>query len=250
MLALAPPEQPVSLYPGGIWGSHILTTYICQNKSLSPTCYGQQAGLFNPDKFSKFNNHSIALYESGEITTGVHAIPQYGFMKNAMDNMDIGGVIIPNVTIMTVTNTSQTYPRGQSYPVEVGILSPRRSSLQHILHRKRRPPAAEHDFYQQLPIYERRRQGYSVVLVRIAHWIGRLEHPRFSLLGRIRPVACAGASVGPTLYLGRTWRVVCDRASRYRNRSRHRRISVELHEQNGPADPGRFPLPQVRRHYP
>lgn len=122
-VSIGTPKQPVSLYPGGIWGSHILTPYICQNKSLSPTCYAQQAGLFNPDNSSTFNNHSIALYETGQITTGIHAIPEYGFMKNSMDNMDIGGVIIPNVTILTVMNISQTYPGGRSYPVEVGILS-------------------------------------------------------------------------------------------------------------------------------
>ncbi|KAL1962144.1 hypothetical protein VTN77DRAFT_548 [Rasamsonia byssochlamydoides] len=117
------PEQNIALYPGGIWGSYILTTYVCDNTSLSSTCYAEQAGLFDPDVSTTFNNKSISLSASGAITVGINAVPLYGFAKNAWDDIDIGGFVVQDVTIMSVTDIYQTYPGGQSYPVEVGILS-------------------------------------------------------------------------------------------------------------------------------
>jgi hypothetical protein len=122
-IGVGTPPQNIALYPGGTWGSSILTKYICQGPAVSSSCYATQAGLFNPDDSGSFDNTSISLSSKGDITNGIDAVPQYGFEKNALDDVNIGGFTVPDVTIMSVTEISQTYPGGQSYPVEMGVLS-------------------------------------------------------------------------------------------------------------------------------
>ncbi|KAL1982844.1 hypothetical protein VTN96DRAFT_844 [Rasamsonia emersonii] len=123
-VGIGTPKQDIALYPGGNWASTILTTQICQNQAVSGPCYGNQAGLFNMDQSSTLDNTSISgIYWDGDIPLGVNGVPLYGTAQQSFDDVDIGGYVIPNVSLRTVNSIQQTYPGGQSYPVEVGILS-------------------------------------------------------------------------------------------------------------------------------
>jgi hypothetical protein len=122
-VGIGTPEQKLALYPGGVWESNILTTQICQDPS-SPTCYANQAGLFLMDDSSSLDNTSISgISWDGDMTYGLNGVPQYGRAQQSFDDIDIGGHSIPNVSLRTINSISQTYPGGQTYPVELGILS-------------------------------------------------------------------------------------------------------------------------------
>ncbi|PWY78243.1 hypothetical protein BO70DRAFT_397494 [Aspergillus heteromorphus CBS 117.55] len=51
------------------------------------------------------------------------AIPIYGEELYAFDYIDLFGSRVPNVSMFAISNIYQTYPGGQDYPVEVGVLS-------------------------------------------------------------------------------------------------------------------------------
>ncbi|KAJ5638785.1 hypothetical protein N7528_001175 [Penicillium herquei] len=124
---LVVPSSVVALYPGGSWDSKILLSSICDNKTLSPVCYGDTAGLFDSDISVTYDNMSIESPPYGpwsDLGWGyTDAAPVYASATRAMDWMTIGGVPIPDVDLITVSAGWQTYPGGKAYPLEVGTLS-------------------------------------------------------------------------------------------------------------------------------
>ncbi|GFF54523.1 hypothetical protein IFM46972_10043 [Aspergillus udagawae] len=90
-LKIGTPPQNVALYPGGAWGSAI---------------------LLKSGEFGKLEDFGKSA-----------AVPKWGFEKMAFDYVNINGFSVPNVSIKAISNIYQTYPGGQNYPVEVGILS-------------------------------------------------------------------------------------------------------------------------------
>lgn len=124
---LVVPSSEVALYPGGSWESKILLSSICDNKTLSAVCYGDKAGLFNSDISVTLDNYSIELppYGTwGDVGWGyANAVPVYAEARRGMDWVTIDGTPVPDVDLITISEGWQTYPGGQAYPLEVGILS-------------------------------------------------------------------------------------------------------------------------------
>ncbi|KAJ5683810.1 uncharacterized protein N7477_000155 [Penicillium maclennaniae] len=124
---LVVPSSVVALYPGGSWDSKILLSSICDNKTLSSVCYGDEAGLFDSDISVTLDNTSIESppYGTwGEVNWGyTNAVPIQAKATRATDWMSIDGVAIPDVDLITISAGWQTYPGGKAYPLEVGTLS-------------------------------------------------------------------------------------------------------------------------------
>ncbi|KAJ5319314.1 uncharacterized protein N7506_012018 [Penicillium brevicompactum] len=124
---LMQPTSEVALYPGGSWESKILLSSLCDNQTLSPICYAEQAGLFNSDKSMTLDNTSIQLPPYGtwdDLEWGyTNAVPIYARARRATDWINIQGTPIPEVDLILIRAGWQTYPNGQAYPLEVGTLS-------------------------------------------------------------------------------------------------------------------------------
>ncbi|PWY75051.1 aspartic protease [Aspergillus heteromorphus CBS 117.55] len=124
---LVVPSSEVALYPGGSWESRILLSSICDNKTLSSVCYGDIAGLFDSDISVTLDNTSIETAPDGnwgDLSWGyTDAVPVYARATRAIDWMTIDGSAVPEVDLITIAGGWQTYPGGQAYPLEVGILS-------------------------------------------------------------------------------------------------------------------------------
>ncbi|RDH31419.1 aspartic protease [Aspergillus welwitschiae] len=121
------PSSEVALYPGGSWESKILLSSICDNKTLSSVCYGNIAGLFDSDISASLDNNSIEMppYGTwGDVDWGfTDAVPVYAKARRATDYITISGSPVPDVDLIIIYAGWQTYPGGQTYPLEVGILS-------------------------------------------------------------------------------------------------------------------------------
>ncbi|KAL4860802.1 aspartic peptidase domain-containing protein [Aspergillus spectabilis] len=122
------PGQTIALYPGSAWESKILLSYACDNTSLSSVCYAEKAGVFDPEESTTWENESISLAPAGDgwesYTPGsTDAVPIEVIAKRALDSIDIGGTVIPEVDLVGISQAYQTYPGGQEYPLQVGLLS-------------------------------------------------------------------------------------------------------------------------------
>jgi hypothetical protein len=127
-VSIGSPGQTIALYPGSTWESKILLSYLCDNTSLSSVCYADNAGLFNPENSRTWENESIQLAPDGSgwqsYTLGhTDAVPTEVIARRALDSIDIGGTIIPEVDLVSISQAYQTYPDGQEYPLQVGLLS-------------------------------------------------------------------------------------------------------------------------------
>jgi hypothetical protein len=123
------PAQTVALFPGGTFRSHLLTSQICSNKTLSPgVCYASAAGTYDPDnsvtalnkiiQFPAFTDFSHGgLQVSG--TAGIGALDQIDLGAGA----GVDGVLVPNVTLALHNNVAATYPGGSTFALEVGTLA-------------------------------------------------------------------------------------------------------------------------------
>ena len=120
-------SSTLALYPGGSWESKILLSSICDNTTLSSVCYGNTAGLFDSDISVTYDNHSIEMppYGTwGDVDWGfADAVPVYAKATRATDWITIEGASVPDVDLIAISAGWQTYPGGQAYPLEVGILS-------------------------------------------------------------------------------------------------------------------------------
>lgn len=121
------PVSDLAVYPGAAWESRILLSSICDNKTLSSVCYGNNAGLFDSDRSVTLDNHSIELPPYGtweDLDWGyVAATPIHAKARRAKDWIVIDGASIPEVDLITVSAGWQTYPGGHAYPLQVGTLS-------------------------------------------------------------------------------------------------------------------------------
>ncbi|PYH90396.1 hypothetical protein BO71DRAFT_487132 [Aspergillus ellipticus CBS 707.79] len=128
-VAIGNPGQDIALYPGGSWESQILLTSTCDNTTVSSVCYGNYAGLFNNGASDTYDNSSIQLLINyagpGKLNSFgmADAIPLYGEEGYAYDYVDLFGSKVPNVSMFGISGIYQTYPGGQNYPVEVGVLA-------------------------------------------------------------------------------------------------------------------------------
>lgn len=115
-------QTQVDLYPGGSYGSIILSETICFGSTAYPCGSG---GLYNPSGSEAFDNHSIQLKENGDLGWVLGALKYYVNRKYIMDQLYISanGVYVPNLSILLVEDVSMIYPDGSNYPIQLGSLA-------------------------------------------------------------------------------------------------------------------------------
>lgn len=116
----------VNLYPGGTWGSHILTPDICSNSSLGSVCYAETAGLYDPKLSDTSNFGEVSISPAVDYTDG--ALQIFGDApETGIDNWNIsnGNSAMFPVGINMAIHTSSwaTLPDGSTYPLTVGSLA-------------------------------------------------------------------------------------------------------------------------------
>ncbi|GAM34494.1 hypothetical protein TCE0_015f02112 [Talaromyces pinophilus] len=121
-------QQSIALYPGGNWESTILLPTLCTNTSIPSTCYAKDAGIYNADDSLTWDNDTIQQPPDGNwqnYTLGfAENVPIYASARRAMDTITLrGGITIPHPSLIGISQGYQTYPGGQNYPLEVGVLS-------------------------------------------------------------------------------------------------------------------------------
>lgn len=114
----------IDLYPGGSYGSPILSNTICDGAKAYPCGSG---GLYNPSGSGLFDNTSILLKESGDHLGWVLGALNYRVHRSyCMDQLRISStaeVDVQNLSILLVNNVSMIYPDGSKYPIQLGTLS-------------------------------------------------------------------------------------------------------------------------------
>ncbi|KAI2697156.1 hypothetical protein CBS147317_7689 [Penicillium roqueforti] len=119
-------KEEIALYPGGWWNSYIILSSYCSNRTLTSYCYADDAGTFDTQS-STWDNTSIdytpyGLWGSLDFSQ-TNDNPVFGRAHCATDTMSLYGVDIPRSNLIAVQQGYQTYPGGQSYPLEVGSLA-------------------------------------------------------------------------------------------------------------------------------
>ena len=124
------PAQPIALYPGGSFRSHLLTSNICSNTTLSPSvCFASAGGIYTPDSSTTSIDNVIKFPATTDYTHGGLDV-QGSAAIGALDQFDIGtslntrdDVVVPNVTIAVHDDINLVYPGGLTPALEVGTLA-------------------------------------------------------------------------------------------------------------------------------
>ncbi|OQE18608.1 hypothetical protein PENSTE_c017G06030 [Penicillium steckii] len=130
-VSIGKPSQQVSLYPGGTWSSTVLLTGICDNRTISTTCYAADSGLYDRNKSHTVGDDANNSKHYKPAVLG--ALPGKASQRVFYDDFDIGlHAIVPNVSITGIDDGYQTYPNGHNYPLQVGSLSMGAPQLNHV----------------------------------------------------------------------------------------------------------------------
>ncbi|KAJ5154324.1 Peptidase aspartic [Penicillium coprophilum] len=121
-------RQEIAMYAGRWWETWVFLSDYCSNITTSPVCYAEEAGLFNPGMSSTWDNTSIKLDPTGYSWEDLNfsptnAVPVSGKARRARETMELYGTTVPDVDLISISQGYQTYPGGQSYPLQVGYLS-------------------------------------------------------------------------------------------------------------------------------
>lgn len=121
-------DQHIALYPGGSWQSTILLQDVCTNTSISSICYATTAGTFDETSSVTWDNSSIDLAPDGTgwspYSLGMATeVPINALARRATDTMGTLHFSVPLADLVGIEQAYQTYPGGQNYPLQVGILS-------------------------------------------------------------------------------------------------------------------------------
>lgn len=113
----------VNLYPGGTWGSHILTPDICSNSSLGSVCYAETAGLYDPTLSDTSSFGVVKISPAVDYTDG--ALQIFGDApETGIDNWNISNGMLPvGINMAIHTSSWATLPDGSTYPLTVGSLA-------------------------------------------------------------------------------------------------------------------------------
>jgi hypothetical protein len=121
-------DTEIAMFPGGSWVSYVLLNTLCDNTTkISSYCYGDRAGLYNPDTSDTWDDNSIKLdpyYEWEHLQWGsADAVPHEAYAYRALESIDVGGTGTSDSNLIAITQGYQTYPGGNTFPLEVGILA-------------------------------------------------------------------------------------------------------------------------------
>ncbi|KAJ5721340.1 uncharacterized protein N7483_009274 [Penicillium malachiteum] len=120
-------DTQLAMYPGGSWVSYVLLDTLCDNTTkIASYCYGDLAGLYNPDSSDNWDGSSISLapdrnWES--LQWGyTDAVGFEAYAYRALDSIDVDGTGTSASNLIAVEQGYLSYPGG-IYPLEVGILA-------------------------------------------------------------------------------------------------------------------------------
>lgn len=120
-------DTELAMYPGASWQSYVLLSTLCDNTTISSYCYGDHAGLFNPSSSATWNNKSIALppqFAWSDLQWGyANAVSHKAYAFRALDSIDVGGMSTTDSNFIAIEQGYQTYPSGNLYPLEAGLLA-------------------------------------------------------------------------------------------------------------------------------
>ncbi|KAI8623576.1 acid protease [Xylariaceae sp. FL1651] len=115
-------DQQIALYPGREFQSFILTSKYC-SQNTSSACYATQAGLYDTAQAQVDNtgsNGEIAFAPGPDYMIGLGMGGESAV--SWIDNMNINGVTIPNVSLALLSDSYAVYPEQPWYPLTVGCL--------------------------------------------------------------------------------------------------------------------------------
>jgi hypothetical protein len=114
----------VSLYPGGIFSSHILSPSVCTNATLGTVCYAQTAGLYDSTLSSTSEFGSISVTAGVDYSEG--ALQMGGTPgRIGTDTWDIGNSMetLREMNMAVHDSIWGTLLDGTTYPLSVGSLA-------------------------------------------------------------------------------------------------------------------------------
>ncbi|KAI0409106.1 aspartic peptidase domain-containing protein [Xylaria palmicola] len=113
-------DQKIALYPGREFQSFLLTSDYCNHNT---TCPATKAHLYNSAQAQVDTTGSTGL---------IQWMPGPNFMggldvdgedaQSWIDNMDLGGLTVPNVSLALLSNSYAVYPDNTWYPLSVGCM--------------------------------------------------------------------------------------------------------------------------------
>jgi hypothetical protein len=116
-------QNVVSLYPGGIFSSHILSPKICQNASLG-VCYAQSAGLYDNTLSASASFDQISFTTNADFTGGALNIGgSPGEIGTDTWNVGNSMQMMYEMDMAVHDSIWGTLPDGTTYPITVGGLS-------------------------------------------------------------------------------------------------------------------------------
>jgi hypothetical protein len=118
----------IAMFPGGSWTSYVLLNTLCDNTTEIPSyCYGDRAGLYNPDASHTWNGGSIFLSPNHAWTDFqwgyTNAAPLKVDAYRALESIDVGGQVTSDSNLIAIEQGYRNYPGGNLFPLEVGILA-------------------------------------------------------------------------------------------------------------------------------
>ncbi|KAJ5760253.1 hypothetical protein N7520_007409 [Penicillium odoratum] len=117
----------LAMYPGSSWTTYVLLNTLCDNTTISSYCYGDIAGLYNPEDSDTWDGESIA-YGPDRVWSNLEwgytdAVSLNAYAYRALDSIDLEGTGTSDSNLIAIEQGYQTYPGGGNYPLEVGVLA-------------------------------------------------------------------------------------------------------------------------------
>lgn len=113
-------EQTIALFPGREFQTFLLTSDYCNSNT---TCPATKAHLYNKAQSQVDNtgsNGEIQYAPGPDFMSGVDMAGENAQMW--IDNMEIGGSTVPNVSLALLSSSYAVYPDNTWYPLSVGCL--------------------------------------------------------------------------------------------------------------------------------
>lgn len=116
-------KQQLDLFPGARWASTILTDQICDNHTLSDTCYALDAGVYWPNRSSTYEAATDVTKDWNSWNWSTTGGIKYQFSYDTFTLPNNNGISIDNCGMTAVTDAYQRYPGGAVFPISTGTLS-------------------------------------------------------------------------------------------------------------------------------
>ncbi|KAI0489490.1 aspartic peptidase domain-containing protein [Xylaria cf. heliscus] len=113
-------DQKIALYPGREFQTFLLTSDYCNNNT---TCPSSMAHLYNKAQSQVDNTGSTGSIQFAPGPNFMNGLNVAG--KDAqswIDNMDLGGLTVPNVSLALLSSSYAVYPDSTWYPLSAGCL--------------------------------------------------------------------------------------------------------------------------------